>query len=324
MIVPGGQRWVACGRVTRVTAALLVAALTLIALPNTAHAHAWAFFASTPVTPPINLIWVPIVFIAGSIALDWRIVRQHARLCPLLWRELTLFLILFLVVFMLPFFLDPGGPALPMKPYYGLAWTPWILWFLFWNAVVLVLFLLLKRRLASGLRLSLKPKGQLLKGSIAVYVACLLPYLAASSTLHGWAGGYVEGACYGKLRDLTWGLLHYAEAHEGRLPEADSTMDLVKAIQPYLEGTGSHSPPGFRDPPWCCPLEYARSQHPRPYEWNAALSGLTIDEVAQRKPSEAILRCPLNEFVHENPTLTVELFFKYKKRFEEEPSASGG
>jgi len=229
-----------------------------------------------------------------------------------------------LIVFLVPFFLDPGGPAFPMKPYYGLAWTPWILWFLFWNCVLLVLFLLLKRRLASGLKLGAKPKSQLLKGSIVVYLACLIPYLAASSTLHGWAGGYVEGACYGKLRDLTWGLLKYAEAHEGHLPQADSTMDLVNAIEPYLEGKRTHTPPGFRDPPWCCPLEYARSQHPRSYEWDASFSELTLDEVAQRKPYEAILRCPLSEFVHKNPTLTVELFFKYKEWYEKSPADSGG
>ncbi|MHB0939213.1 MAG: hypothetical protein ACYDCO_14390 [Armatimonadota bacterium] len=124
-----------------------------------------------------------------------------------------------------------------------------------------------------------------------VFVICLMPYLVTGACAHGIPP---SGAC---RHDITWGygatLLAYVRAHKGRLPEALTVQELVESTQPY-------SDIGFREltkdgKPAMCPAGSWLERQPRPYVWNAAVAGKTIDDLRKLKKPVKILSCPYHQ-----------------------------
>ena len=294
--------------------ALLVQAVLVLAWPMVAHAHGWMVSASTPLTPPITLLFVPMLFVVAMVWWDRRVLGAGVGVGQLLWREVTLLGVVYLTIFFLGF-VDPNGPASPHKPFYGLAWTPWILWFLFWNAVLYSYLAVLKYGFFRTLRLPPGVMRRLRKGTLTVYAISLVPFLAASSTLHGWCGVYAGYDCNARRFVIGEGLLRYAEANGQRLPMAENIEEVVTAIRPFLEQADFRRASSMKTSALAvCPIEAARRIHPRKYEWNQSFSGVSLDDAFSRDPTEAIFSCPLHEFVHRSPALTVEHFQMLKER----------
>ena len=277
-----------------------------VAISSFAHAHGLAVYASTPVTPPKGWYWIPILFVAGTIIWDWYALGKTVPLRRLIWRE-----VLFLGAFALVFFVigfgcanantaPPPGLGLPHRAFYGMSLLRGGIVFLFFNALGLALFLGAKKLLCVSLRLSDADAWKKLRQAGATaYMLAMVPYMLANTMTHGWAGGYVNRTCLHNVAEIGYGLVRYAEQHDGKLPEAGSTEAVMRAIEPYI-GDGSEC--SWRTS-GICPVEDVYERHPRPYEWNPSFSGVTLIELEEVNSNEPILRCTTAHTFGESPEI---------------------
>jgi hypothetical protein len=133
----------------------------------------------------------------------------------------------------------------------------------------------------------------LLGANLALYVFSLVPYVASGALSHGWAGGYVHGACDARMEAIANALAAYAKSHDGKLPKAASIEELIPKIQPDLDTKHFL----YHSPVTVCPLGAAYERRPRPYEWNRRYSdapAVSVPELPEAE-SDFLLRCPYHK-----------------------------
>jgi hypothetical protein len=231
------------------------------------------------------------------------------------WFLLVMFLFAFclqLIWYFIPLSLGYGFPA---RPFLGEPFAEALPFFLIINLFPLGMFLYAKLRMCLRLQPDeLPPRRWVFAGSIAVYLLALVPFVYSNALTHGWTGRRAQMECVSKLHYSIGGALTlYANDHDGYLPEARATPEVLKAIESYApEGQW----PTDEDIS-ICPAEDRFNRQPQPYIWNASFSGVRIDESGEMKDDDLILTCPSDH----NP-LYVGAFKKHGARLAEEDSAA--
>ena len=278
----------------RRTRGIMLLAVLLLGIPSFAHAHAIAVYVSTPVTPPRGWLWVPVVFVIGIIILDYAVLRNNVQMRRLAWRALALLGIFFFIFFAIGSCAanrhtgPPPGLGPPHKAFYGFSWERVGGLFVFWNLIGLAFLLSAKSFLYRQLGILRSRRAPvLLLGNAGAYALALVPFILSNALTHGWTGSYVQMECRNRLNAMGAGLVRYADAHDGCLPDADTTEEVMRAIEPYL-------PSGVKE--WderidVCPAEEAYSRNPRPYDWNATFAGASLDQSTEPDASIPVLRC---------------------------------
>jgi hypothetical protein len=285
-------------------AIFLLSVSSALLIPSIACAHGLAVYVSTPVTPPKGWLWVPIVFVVGTIIIDCYALRKKVSPARLVWREFVVISIFFLIFYGIGSgcakanTAPPPGLGPPHTAFYGLPFLSVAREFLTFNLLGLGLFLLSKTVLFFTLRVldSGVWKKLCLAGTMA-YAIALIPYVAANALTHGWAGSYVNWGCQDNISRIAHALVRYAEEHDGKLPEAESTETLIEEIDPPLRETIKR----YKRAVIICPIEAIYHKHPRPYEWNPSFSGLTLTELVSI--DDYVLRCPARHTFGGSPTL---------------------
>ncbi len=268
--------------------ALALSAFLLALLPLSAHAHGWVVAASTPYNPPITLFWITPLFIVLSMWLDWRYLTHRPHIIRIILANIVLTILMYvLVVFGVYFFsLEACFFSHPLHRY---SWEPnGLMIFLVGNLSLWLFFNMAKRAVLNYYRAPKPEVTMALRINAYLYFAIMVVFLSLSSSIHGWAGGYIVGGCEGRLSLMEDAIVKYAIENGNRLPKAQSIDELYTQIHPYLER--QISPEGERGL-LVCPVERKLNIHPRKYTWDNSLSGITVEELRKRSGNVAI-SCP--------------------------------
>lgn len=285
---------------------ILVSVLLVLGVPAIAYAHSLAIYASTPVTPPRGWLWVPIVFVIGTILLDYVALGRAVSLPKLIVRDLLCLFIFFIVFFaigscsaMMTTGPMPGlGP--PHTAFYGMSVLGGGMVFLVFNALGLYIFLYSRRLLCATLKITEREiRRRLFGAGVVVYLLVLIPYVFASAMAHGWPGGHITMQCRMRVETIGAGLVGYAQEHGGALPRAETMEEVIAAVGPYLPEERSR----WLDPLDTCPIEDVYEREPRPYVWNADFSGARLDISEEYDENTPMIRCPAGHFIGESPAL---------------------
>lgn len=315
--IPGRRRG---HRDQRLSTALLVPPILLI--PTLSRAHGLAVYISTPLTPPIEPIWVPLLFIGVLIAADRFILGDRVAKEILLRAESVSLLAYFAVLLFFGIQMSnlntapPPGFNLPHPAFFGM--HDRIIWVLFaiGNGLGLVLFVVFRLFFCKRLGIwRTGPGWRVLLAGAGVYLIALLPYVLIGGLSHGWCGGYVEGECSDNIEEICHAVVRYAEANEGRLPDVETTEKLLATIEPYIE-----DPRRFAERPYFCSLESAYRKHPRPYIWDASFAGADPDDPAIAKRTEPLLIRPRkHDLTGHRPALHVRDLLEFRKALRAPP-----
>jgi hypothetical protein len=123
--------------------------------------------------------------------------------------------------------------------------------------------------------------------SSLAYVAALLPYVVTGAYAHGWAGSYVIRGCTTHRALLVAAAARFAQAHDGRLPKADSMEKVLEQLLPYLElpeHVKSHELP-------YCPVGAMYARNPKPFNWNPDISDRSISELRLLQTPPPVFTC---------------------------------
>jgi hypothetical protein len=288
----------------------LVAGLLLLALiGRQVCAHGLVASPSTPMSPPAGFLWVPPAWAAVLILANAAYLRRR-RIAG--WGEAILAgaavaalfgLILLAVGLVLRIVTNDLLPApwWGSRACYGLGWSGGALvLFGVWNGIgLLILRSVVTRQIARSYRLSDPDRRLVQKMNAAVYLVALLPFLFAGALVHGWAGGHLHIGCRARIADLGHGLLEYALAHDGRLPEGETMDEVLVQIRPHLD-------PRVRErgePIHVCPVCAIYDRDPDTYAWNASMAGRELSELADLRKSEPLVSCACP--YHRGAALTV-------------------
>jgi len=297
-------------------------ALLIMLVPAAAEAHTVIPFVSTPVTPPRGWWWLIAAFALASGVIDWHALKG---LGVQTWRFILLqvkcvvllFACLFIIGAPIHFF---SGQLLPTPIPFGRAFyhTPTLfdlIPFLSWNALGLILFRVFKKRLYRNVGLAPGPMHtSLIRRAEMLYVGLLIPFLATNALTHGWLGPRIHQACERNLELIGEGLVGYANAHGGNLPQATITADVMPAVEPYL--------PDFARGAelYICPVEELCRRKPRTYIWNASFAGASLDENAKPPSTGPVMKCPADHGDVPAPKLNLADLFRLRQEASSKPA----
>lgn len=281
-------------------AGFYAAGLALL-MPSMAGAHSFSRYVSTPITPPLELLWVAAVYVVLFLILN--VPCRKWFLGEGLLRS-TLFSVALLTSFSLSFFCagtfaasmstaPPPGLGFSHPAFWGFDWEKCGDLFQFWNSFGLVaLFGWSWFFLRPGVSKNRK-RWVVVCANLVLYLLCLLPFAVSGAWMHGRSGYYVNSACNYQVESLNSALIAYAEDHGGKLPEADSLDAVLALLVPSLseiESCSGHSVD-------LCPLGAARERHPKRYEWNPAFSGVSLETMKTNPNLQGILpiSCPYHD-----------------------------
>ena len=258
--------------------------LFLALLQEQVFAHYFAYYASTPVTPPADFLWwLPIsalLLVIGTsfplrMSLKWS--RLYSLIIALLW----------VIVFSVIFFLigsfeagkttaPPPGLGFPSLTYWGRTFSEVGFIFLFWNVLGLLLlmsvpvFLLFKfgKKIEKPKRFAYWSWIMTIPLGFALGVA---PYIAQGAWVHGWRGSYVMGRCHGQIEGLHYALVMYALDNENHLPVAKDFAELHPQIESYLREMSY-----WQRECDVCVIGKAWERTPQSFIWNEKLSGKEV------------------------------------------------
>lgn len=275
---------------------LLFPLLFAILSQEQVFAHSFAYYASTPVTPPGEFLWwwpIAVFFLVLGVYVPLRMSLKWSR------RFSAGISVLWVVVFSAIFYwigtfaatsstAPPPGLGPPCGTYWGRSFSEIGAIFLFWNGLGLLIFS------AGPAYLLFKKRKEIEKGKrrafwawIVVMPVCFLiglsPYIATGAWVHGWGGGYVMSSCRDQLGDLHFALVMYALEHDNKLPVAKDFEELYPQIQPYLPQYEYRNP--WKDSNVCV-IGKAFDRDPQPFVWNASLSGKEIVREGYSRPDE--------------------------------------
>lgn len=261
--------------------------MSTVFFPKTAWAHAFAYYASTPITPPGELLWwwpfAMLLLVIGTYfplrhSLKWS--RLFSALIAFVW------VALFTVVF---FWFGnaaansstapPPGLGFPCGAYWGRTFSQVGSIFVCWNLFGLVLFLLGPAvfLIRTGIKIDKNRRLSHWLWGVSmpiVYGLALIPFIVCGTWVHGWGGGYVTGRCRDQLADIHYALVMYALDHDLRLPTAKDYAELYPQIEPNLNDTLKNR--GWRGTTDVCVIGKAWDRTPKPFVWNTELSGKEI------------------------------------------------
>ncbi len=259
----------------------------VILQPQTVWAHAFGYFASTPITPPGEFLWWwPISMLL--LVIGTYLPLRHSLKWSRLFSIFAAFI--WVVLFTIGFFwfgnaaansstAPPSGLGMPCGAFWGRTFAQVGSIFVGWNLLGLVLFLvgpgffLLRtgRTVEKGHRLSYWLWGISVPASFAIG---LTPFIVTGAWVHGWGGGYVTGRCQDQLGDIHVALVKYALDHNNHLPVAKDYAELYPQIEPYFDE--SLKSRGWRGTTDVCVIGKAWDRTPKSFVWDAALSGKEI------------------------------------------------
>lgn len=250
-------------------------------------AHAFAYYASTPVTPPREFLWwwpvSMLLLVLGTwipmrMSLGWS--RLFSLFTALIWVSV------FAVVFFwmgrqvsLSSTAPEPGLGFPCATYWGRTFSQVGSIFLFWNVFglfclttvpVVILF-------EAGKKIKISNRLTYWSWIMAIPVCFalgLVPYIVQGAWVHGWGGGYVTSQCGKQIGMLHHALVMYALDHENRLPTADDFTQLYPQIKPYLPDENNRT--GWRGKFDVCVIGKAWDRTPKPFLWNAGLTGKEV------------------------------------------------
>jgi len=256
----------------------------LALLQEQVFAHYFAYYASTPVTPPIEFLWwlpVSALLLVIGTYFPLRMSLKWSRLYSLM------FALLWVIVFSVIFFLIGGfaagmttaplpGLGFPRLTYWGRAFSEVGFIFLFWNVlgVLLLMTVPLKLLLKAGKNIE-KPKRLAYWSWIMTiplgFALGVAPYIAQGAWVHGWGGSYVMMQCRGQIEGLHYALVMYALDHENHLPVAKDFAELYSQIESYL-----HEMSRWQRECDVCVIGKAWGRTPQPFIWNEKFSGKEV------------------------------------------------
>ena len=282
--------------------ALALSAFLLALLPLSAHAHGWMITASTPLTPPLTLIWITPLFVAAMIWWDWKLLQGHAKRRHIITTNLAVVFFILLIIFVVGVFIDPfGNPGFPAMPLLGSSLTVGgIGSFVFANMAQLILLLFFKHYRIKRLKAPPELHDEMLWQTARIYGICLIPFVLFASMIHGMGGFYVDMNCSMKRVRIADGVIKYAQAHSGRLPEAEDIGELLEKVTPYFEKGRIYYPERLDT----CPFEISRQIYRKRYEWNKGLNGIPLAELIKRY-DEPIISCNTKDWLHEPSAITL-------------------
>jgi hypothetical protein len=281
----------------------LVAAITVLA---THEAAAWTvvYHASTPVSPPAGFTWLPVFAGVALLVLNGALLVGPLR-TP--WRAAAGRAVGVGAVFGIGFFAFGSiAAAMETVPVPGLGWGHPVQWglshlvvtrriFLGWN-VCGGLFLACTVLLVAADHRPFRPRDAalLVAANLAAYGVLLAPYGVTGALTHGSVGDEAAMHCERQLSDLGTAILKYARERGGKLPEARDCGDLFQRVGRHLV-----EPVNWQGRTACfCIVGSAFDRHPRAYEWNPAVSGLTLEELEELADPLPVLSCPYSAERH--------------------------
>ena len=275
---------------------LKLAPLLLVFAESIACAHSFAVYVSTPATPPIGYEWVRIVSLASLASTLWLCHWLIAKR-TLLNSAITAFGTV--VAFWLAFVLagnfaaststaPPPGLGPPSAIY--LHWPSRSHWSLFgfWNLLGAI-FLLCACFLVGRLwKLTMSVRIPVVVAPVIAYMLFLTPFVSSKAITHGWAGGYVMNAGHDQLCCINRACLSYADQNDGRFPVAQNLEELLPQIAEHLERSDSR----YGNPITVHPAAWAFEKQPKPFIWDASMSGQDAPELPVWDGSQLPVQCP--------------------------------
>jgi len=252
------------------------------------------YFASTPVSPPNEFIWVLFLYSAAFVAMNGYLLIRHIHIpeAQAFGRAIAAglaFILSFLFAGNIVYAMTTAPlPSVGISGHaqFALGWRH--MWHLFIAANTAGLLFMTVSLLCVGVgRKRLRELGKmallkLIAFNIALYLACLFPYAVTNGLTHGWAGSY--SSCGKRLIRMKEALGSYARDHNDRLPEARNMDELREKLDPYV---GFHS-----DIYFVCSEYGLRERHPRQFVWNTRFSGARLSEVEKLEKPEPLIVCP--------------------------------
>lgn len=244
---------------------------------GSAFAHGFAVSVSTPISPPVELMWVlPAFGLLFVIMNSWFNRRMNgsgfdrSMFCALghcLCLGLSFFFVGDLAAGLTT--APPPGLGVPCPAYWGFGWDKVGSLFLTWNGLGLLFVAGWTILFVKLWRVPRRLRAMNVVANLVLYVCCLLPFASSGAWSHGWAGGYVHSECQRRVERLYLALLSYAESHEGRLPTAKNMDELIAQLEPF----SSERAYLYLNPQDRCPIGIAYEKRPQPYLWNGEVSG---------------------------------------------------
>ena len=277
-------------------------------LQEQVFAHAFAYYASTPVTPPAEFLWWwPVsmsLLVLGTyfplrMSLKWS--RFFSLAIALLW--VTVFSIVFFWVGAFAANVHTGPPpglGLPCKTYWGRTFFQVGSIFLFWNVFGLFLLMIVPVKLlfAAGEKIEKSKRVGYWSWIITIpigFVLGMVPYIIQGAWVHGWGGAYVGMRCDRQIDVLHYALVMYALDHENHLPVAKDFTELYPQIESYLSSDWQKYD--------VCTIGRAWDRTPKPFIWNAAFSGKEVFRSDNWFPSDFNVDCP--SVIFEDETICI-------------------
>ena len=246
---------------------------------TSSHSFMWKPF--TPITIADDLLWwqpVGVLIITAGLCLLLRKTLRWSWRCSLsisaLW-TLPLPTLYFGGRYCIPVLLPPGHRLTPQLTYWGWDFQTIGNHFVWANSMIFFVFAAYPILLLWFNRSSIDKRRQWLWTAVLplCFLLCLSPFLTMRVWVYGHIEHRVDYACQAQLQEIHLALLRYAVEHENRLPIAADYRELFMKIEPYLDKSREN-------PIWrrfdVCIIGNALDRPPKPFLWDASLSGREI------------------------------------------------
>jgi len=248
------------------------------------HAFQWKPF--TPITISDDFLWwqpLAILFITAGLCIFLRkTLRWTWSYClsiAVLW-VLPIPTFFFCIRFYLCHLYQPpeGHYIIPQLPYWGWDFQTIGNRFVLANGIIFLVFAAYPVLLLWFNHNSVEKLRRLTW--LVVLPLCFLLSVTPFLTMRVWVYGHIEDRvdtrCQEQLQEIHLALLRYAAEHDNRLPIAEDYQSLLPQIEPYLDQSGAN-------PFWKrfdhCIIGNALDRPPKPFHWDASLSGKEIVRV---------------------------------------------
>lgn len=263
--------------------------------PQFAWGHSTQIYVSTPFSPPVQYVWVPVLFLLAHFVWFRYVSTKFPEAS---WK---VFLGFFVLANACPWIVGvfattltsapPPGLGLPHPAFTGYGWADVGSVFAFFNILGilahLVVFFVFVR---SHTPFSRRWRFFYLGGVLVLYIVFLAPYALGRALTHGWHGSYVSSHCRENLDLMSKAMAYYLATHDGMLPEAEDAEELSHRIftdEFHENMVDSPYPLGE----FICPIERSFEKEPKPYEWNRELSSAKVKELREMDQGTLALKC---------------------------------
>ncbi len=125
--------------------------------------------------------------------------------------------------------------------------------------------------------------------NMALYAACLTPFLLDGALSHGWAGGYAHMSCDHNRREVIRAMLRYRADNPATQPDAQTYAEMLERVAPYIQSEWL-TPEILR----ACPVAASFLKNPQPYTWSGTWpTRKTIErDLMHVPPDESLIGCP--------------------------------